>query len=78
MKPSIIELSHRLIPGKENFRLDARTYDVTELLPEVKHRPEIWYILSEVTFSSHVGTHIEFPYHHWQEGPMRRPFPWKT
>lgn len=75
MKPSIIEMSHRLIPGKENFRLDARTYDVTELLPEVKHRPEIWYILSEVTFSSHVGTHIEFPYHHWQEGADAATFP---
>lgn len=60
-KDAIIELSHRMIPGKENFELQARTFDVMELLPEVKHRPDIWYVLSEVSFSSHVGTHIEFP-----------------
>jgi len=67
-KEAIIELSHRMIPGKENFKLQTRTYDVTEELPEVKHRPDVWYVLSEITFSSHMGTHIEFPYHHWKEG----------
>lgn len=67
-KESIIELSHRMIPGKEKFKLEVRTFDVTEILPEVKHRSDIWYVLSEITFSSHMGTHIEFPYHHWKEG----------
>ena len=67
-KNKLIELSHRMVPGKENFKLEARTYDVTEELPEVKHRPDVWYVLSEITFSSHVGTHIEFPYHHCKEG----------
>lgn len=67
-KEAIIELSHRMIPGQENFRLEARTFDVTDALPEVTHRPDIWYILGEVTFSTHVGTHIEFPYHHWKDG----------
>jgi len=44
-KEAIIELSHRMIPGKENFRLETRTFDVTELLPKIKHRPDIWYVL---------------------------------
>lgn len=74
-KEAIIELSHRMIPGKENYKLELRNFDVTELLPEVKHRPEIWYILSEVTFSSHMGTHIEFPYHHWEEGADAADYP---
>jgi len=74
-KESIIELSHRMIPDKETFRLETRTFDVTELLPEVKHRPEIWYVLSDITFSSHVGTHIEFPYHHWKEGSDAADYP---
>ncbi len=65
---AIIELSHRMIPGKENFKLETRTFDVTELLPEVKHRPDVWYVLSDITMSSHMGTHVEFPYHHWKEG----------
>jgi len=42
--------------------------DVTNVLPEVTHRADIWYILGEVTMCTHVGTHIEVPYHHWQGG----------
>lgn len=67
-RDAIIELSHRMIPGQEPFKLEARTWDVTEVLPQVKHRPDVWYIIGEVTFSTHAGTHIEFPYHHWQDG----------
>ena len=74
-KESIIELSHRMIPDKENYKLELRNFDVTELLPEVIHRPEIWYILSEVTFSSHMGTHVEFPYHHWEVGADAADYP---
>lgn len=71
----IIELSHRMIPGKENFRLEVRNFDVTELLPEVVHRPEIWYILTDITMSSHMGTHVEFPRHHWEPGVDAADFP---
>ncbi|MDO8685039.1 MAG: cyclase family protein, partial [Clostridiales bacterium] len=74
-KGSILELSHRMVPGKENFKLEAKTFDVTEILPEVRHRPEIWYILSDITFSSHVGTHIEFPYHHQKDGSDAAEYP---
>lgn len=74
-KGAIIELSHRMIPGQENFKLETRTYDVTEELPDVIHRPDLWYVLSEITFSSHMGTHIEFPYHHWQEGACAADYP---
>lgn len=74
-KNAVIELSHRMIPGKENFKLEARTFDVTELLPDVKHRPDIWYILSEITMSSHCGTHVELPYHHWEKGADAAHFP---
>jgi len=71
----IIELSHRMIPGREPFELKTRTYDVTELLPEVVHRPDIWYVLSDVTFCTHAGTHVEFPYHHWQPGADAASYP---
>ncbi|NPV54152.1 MAG: hypothetical protein HPY71_11605 [Firmicutes bacterium] len=74
-KDFIIELSHPMIPEKENFKLETRTFDVTELLPDVKHRPDIWYVLSEINMSSHMGTHIEFPYHHWKEGADAADYP---
>jgi arylformamidase len=73
--PTLIDLSHRMVPGHDHFKLEARTFDVTELLPEVKHRPDIWYVLSEATFSSHAGTHVEFPRHHWEPGADAADFP---
>jgi arylformamidase len=69
MKPEhVIELSHRLIPGKEHFKFQTHVDDVTKILPEVKHRADIWYILGEVTFCTHIGTHMEVPYHHQKNG----------
>ena len=44
-KEKIIELSHRIIEGKENFKLELKVDDVTNILPEVKHHPDVWYIL---------------------------------
>jgi arylformamidase len=70
-----IEFSHRMIPGKEPFKLEVRQYDVTEYLPEVKHRPEIWYIVCEVEMMTHAGTHIEFPFHHWKPGVGAADYP---
>ena len=71
----IIELSHRMAPGKSYFKIEARTWDVTEQLPEVKHRPEIWYVIGEFTVSTHAGTHVEFPFHHWKDGADAADFP---
>ncbi|MHB1417640.1 MAG: cyclase family protein, partial [Chloroflexota bacterium] len=57
-----------LHPGAERFRLDVRTYFVDELLPDF-HRPEgDWYVLQEWGISSHIGTHVESPYHHLKSG----------
>ena len=70
-----VEISHKLIPGQEFFGLEAEVSDVTKTMPEVKHRDDIWYILSKITLGSHIGTHIEFPYHHWREGEDAYDFP---
>ena len=70
-----IELSNRMIPGKEPFKLETRVSDVTDILPEVTHRPDIWYVVGEVTMMTHAGTHIEFPFHHWKSGLDAADFP---
>lgn len=64
----VIDLTRRIVAGKEPFRYELKVDDVTNVLPWVRHRPEIWYILGEVTMCTHVGTHVEVPYHHWKEG----------
>jgi arylformamidase len=64
-----------MISGLGPFKLQAQTWDVTEVLPEVTHRPDVWYIIGEVTFSTHAYTHIEVPYHHWEEGADTADYP---
>jgi len=64
----IVDLSHRLYPGREEFLLDVRTKDAETVVPRMKKSPEAWYIMQEISLSSHIGTHIEAPYHHMKEG----------
>lgn len=64
----VVDLSHTLLPGQEEYKLEVKNKFVDELLPGY-HRPKgSWYIMSEVTMWSHVGTHIEAPYHYLKEG----------
>lgn len=71
----IVELSHKMKPGTENFKLELKNFPVEEIMPQIKRQKDAWYILSEVTMSSHVGTHIEFPYHHLKDGQDAAGFP---
>lgn len=64
----IVELSQRIVKEREFFKLETKLIDVTTIEPDVKHRDDVWYVSSEVTFSTHVGTHIEAPYHHLKTG----------
>jgi len=66
----IHDLSHTIIPGQEEYRLELDTR-FTEQWPQFaqyQRKPNQWYVISEVTFNTHVGTHIEFPYHHFETG----------
>jgi arylformamidase len=71
----VIELSHRLVPGQEEFPLAIKIFNTDEVMPRIERRADIWYILEEVTMGSHVGTHIEFPYHHLKTGKTAADYP---
>ena len=65
----MVDLTRVLQPGKECFKLEVQTFQVDELLPGF-HRPEgEWYVMQEWSISSHIGTHVESPYHHMKDGP---------
>jgi arylformamidase len=64
----IVDLTRVLTPGGERFRLDLRTFFVDELQPDFRRPEGEWYILQEWQISSHLGTHIESPYHHIKDG----------
>ena len=71
----LVDLSHPLYPGKEEYPLELETHDTTELYPQYKKDKEVWYILQDIRMSSHCGTHIEFPYHHNRHGLDAASFP---
>jgi arylformamidase len=62
---------------EEEYRLEADTR-FTEQWPQFAQYQRIdqgWYLISEVTLNTHVGTHIELPYHHCREGLDAATFP---
>jgi len=71
----LVDLSHQLLPGKEEYHLDLETHFTDELYPQYKRSPDTWYILQEIRMSSHCGTHVEFPYHHKRDGMDAARFP---
>jgi arylformamidase len=79
----IVELSHRMVPGQEEFPLEIQTFNADEVMAKtsrasthtIQRRADIWYIIQEVKMSSHVGTHVELPYHHLKEGLCAADYP---
>jgi arylformamidase len=71
----LVDLSHSLQPGKEEYHLDLATHFTDELYPQYVRSPDTWYILQDISMSSHCGTHIEFPYHHNRTGMDAATFP---
>lgn len=71
----IVDLSHEMWPGQEEYGLTLESRFVDEVYPTYKRRADIWYVLQTVTMSSHVGTHIEFPHHFDEQGLDSAAFP---
>ena len=64
----IIDLTHALLPGQEEYGLEIETFRVPDLYPQYRSRPEDHYIMTRIRMSPHIGTHIEAPYHLLQDG----------
>ena len=71
----IVDLSHTLYPGKEEYHLDLKTRQTPDIYPQYKVDEGVWYIMQDIDMSSHCGTHIEFPYHHNRNGMDAGSFP---
>jgi arylformamidase len=64
----IIDLSHKLQPREQRFRLELQTYPVNEYVPGYQVAEGEWYVMQELTLCTHVGTHVEAPYHALKNG----------
>ncbi len=71
----VIELSHVLKPNQEEYVLNLDVKNMAEEHPQYKVDGDIWYIITDITTSSHNGTHIEMPYHHNKNGMDCSNFP---
>jgi len=58
----IVDLSQVLQPGKESRRLSAEMVGA-DSVANVKRLEGQWYIMHNVEIVTHIGTHIEVPYH---------------
>jgi arylformamidase len=70
-----VDLSHKMVPGREEYGLELETHETAELYPQYEVSDGVWYILQSVHMGSHCGTHIEFPYHHNRQGLDAGGFP---
>ena len=68
VRGKIIDLSQLLFSGQEEYKLQVQTRMLDDLLPEYHRHPDQWYVMTEVTLWSHVGTHIEAPLHFVEDG----------
>ncbi len=66
----IIELSHTLYPGREEYPYEVQNSPVEELIPHYRGKvpPGQWYVMSKLQLWSHTGTHMEAPWHYRQNG----------
>jgi len=71
----IIDLSHKMVPGHEEYGLELETHNTADLYPQFRVDEGVWYILQSLHMGSHCGTHIEFPYHHNRNGMDAGSFP---
>jgi arylformamidase len=73
----IIDLSHTIVPDEEEYRLeiDTRFTEEWPQFAQYRRKDDAWYIISEITLNTHVGTHIEFPFHHVKDGQDAATFP---
>lgn len=62
------DLSHAITPEKEEYILQLTTFSVSTMFKQYKTLKDDWYIMQELTLNTHVGTHIESPFHHCKHG----------
>ena len=63
MPAKIIDLSHVIEPGKAGRKFALEMVGAETVNPNVIRLENQWYIMHNISMVSHIGTHIEAPYH---------------
>ena len=67
MRGRLVDLSYTIHPGKEQRKFAVEMIKANQVA-NVPVLPGQWYIMHNVNTVSHIGTHIEVPYHINQNG----------
>lgn len=59
----LVDLSHVIVPGQAGRKFALEMVGADAVNPNVVRLENQWYIMHNVTLVSHIGTHIEAPYH---------------
>jgi arylformamidase len=59
----IVDLSHVITPGKAGRKFAIEMVGAETINPNVVRLEGQWYIMHNISMVSHIGTHIEAPYH---------------
>jgi kynurenine formamidase len=59
----IVDLSHIIEPGKAGRKFALEMIGADTVNPNVIRLENQWYIMHNISMVSHIGTHIEAPYH---------------
>lgn len=65
---SIIDLTHKIDPQTAQRKFSIETIGAETVNQNVVRRKDQWYIMTNITMVSHIGTHIEVPYHILPDG----------
>ncbi len=71
----IIDMSHVISPGKAGRKFSIEMIGANEVNPNVIRLENQWYIMHNIEMVSHIGTHIEVPYHLLRNGHDLASFP---
>lgn len=64
----MIDLTHVIDPSHVQRKFSVETIGAETVNHNVIRKQEQWYIMSNITMVSHIGTHIEVPYHLFPNG----------
>ena len=75
LRGKIIDLSHKLRSGQEEYRLEVKTGFVEEFLPQYQRRPQDW-PKPAAHFPNERLPHRRFPGHRSRRSPPRSAYFW--
>lgn len=64
----VVDLTHIIDPKKVQRKFSVETIGAETVNKNVVRKTDQWYIMSNISMVSHIGTHIEVPYHLFPDG----------